>query len=152
MKNPQLLTLSEVKVSYKSRSLVAFKPKISSSKDAEKVLREHWSDDMELLEECNVLFLNKANQVKGIYRASRGGTSGTVVDLKIIFAAALKGMASAIIVAHNHPSGNLEPSRADIELTKRLQTVGLDLDLPVLDHLILAPHAGYYSFTDNGII
>lgn len=152
MKNPQLLTLSEVKVSYRSRLPVAHKPKISSSKDAEKVFRENWSDDIELLEECNVLFLSKSNQVKGIYRASRGGTSGTVVDLKIIFAAALKGMAAAIIVAHNHPSGNLEPSRADIELTKKLQCVGLDLDLLVLDHLILAPTEGYYSFADNGLI
>lgn len=94
---------------------------------------------LSLLEECNVLFLTKANQVKRIYRTSRGGTSGTIVDLKIIFAAALKGMAAAIIVAHNHPSGNLEPSKADIDLTKRLQSVGLNLDLQVLDHLILAP-------------
>lgn len=152
MKNPQLLTLSEVKVSYRSRSPVAHKPKISSSKDAEKVLRENWSDDIELLEECNVLFLSKSNQVKGIYRASRGGTSGTVVDLKIIFAAALKGMAAAIIVAHNHPSGNLEPSKVDIELTKKLRDTGLTLDLPTLDHLILAPTVGYYSFADNGLI
>lgn len=152
MKNPQLLTLSEVKVSYRSQSLIAHKPKISSSKDAEKMLRENWSDDIELLEECNVLFLSKSNQVKGIYRASRGGTSGTVVDLKIIFAAALKGMAAAIIVAHNHPSGNLEPSKADIELTKKLRDTGLMLDLPTLDHLILAPTTGYYSFADNGLI
>lgn len=152
MKNLQLLTLSEVKVSYRSQSLIAHKPKISSSQDAEKVLRENWSDDIELLEECNVLFLTKANQVKGIYRASRGGTSGTVVDLKIIFAAALKGMAAAIIMAHNHPSGNLEPSKADIELTKRLQSIGVNLDLQVLDHLILAPNSSYYSFADNGLI
>ena len=124
MKNPPLLMLSEVKVSYRSQTLLVHKPKISSSKDAVKVLRENWSDDIELLEECNVLFLNKANQVKGIYRASRGGTSGTVVDLKIIYAAALKGMAAAIILAHNHPSGHLEPSRADIDLTKRLRDIG----------------------------
>jgi DNA repair protein RadC len=152
MKNPQIWVLSEVKVSYRSQTLMAHKPKISSSKDAEVVLRENWSDDIELLEECNVLFLTKANQVKGIYRASRGGTSGTVVDLKIIFAAALKGMAAAIIVAHNHPSGNLEPSRADIELTKKLRDAGLMLDLPTLDHLILAPFEGYYSFADNSMI
>lgn len=152
MKNPQIWLLSEVKVSYRSQTLLAHTPKITSSKDAEKVFRENWSDDMELLEECNVLFLSKSNQVKGIYRASRGGTSGTVVDLKIIFAAALKGMAAGIIVAHNHPSGNLEPSRADIELTKKLRDAGLMLDLPALDHLILAPYLGYYSFADNGLV
>ena len=152
MKNPQIWLLSEVKVSYRSQTLLAHNPKVTSSKDAEKVFRENWSDDIELLEECNVLFLTKANQVKGIYRASRGGTSGTVVDLKIIFAAALKGMAAAIIVAHNHPSGSLEPSKADIDLTKRLQSVGLNLDLQVLDHLILAPNVGYYSFADNSLI
>lgn len=152
MKNPQLLMVSEVKVSYRSRLPVAHRPKISSSKDAEKVFRENWSDDMELLEECNVLFLTKANQVKGIYRASRGGTAGTVVDLKIIFSAALKGMAAAIIVAHNHPSGSVQPSQADIDLTRRLRNVGEALDMPVLDHLILAPHIGYYSFADEGML
>ena len=117
-----------------------------------KILRANWSEDIELLEEFVVLLLTKSNQVKGLFRASRGGLSGTVVDAKIIFAVALKSVASAMILAHNHPSGCLQPSQSDIELTKRLRTLGNLLDLPILDHLILAPHAGYYSFADEGLL
>lgn len=152
MKNPQFWQVSEVKVSYRNKLQLADCPKITSSRDAENLLRANWSEDIELLEEFNVLFLSKANQVKGLFRASRGGVSGTVVDAKIIFAAALKGMASALIVAHNHPSGNLQPSQADIDLTRRLRKAGEVFDMPVLDHLILAPHIGFYSFADEGMI
>lgn len=152
MKKQQFQFLTEVEVSYRSPVPAAYRPKITSSKDAEKVLRENWSDDMELLEECNVLFLSRANQVKGILRVSRGGTSGTIVDPKIIFAAALKGMASSIILAHNHPSNSLEPSQSDMEITRKLRKAGEILELPLLDHLILAPYEGYYSFADHGAL
>ena len=152
MKDPQFWQVSEVKVSYLSKIQAADRPRISSSRDAENIFRANWSDDIELLEEFNVLFLTKANQVKGIFRASRGGMSGTVVDAKIVFAAALKGMAAALILAHNHPSGNLQPSQADIELTGRLRKAGEMFELPVLDHLILAPHIGCYSFADEGML
>lgn len=152
MKNPKFWQVAEVKVTYQSKLQAADRPRVSSSRDAENILRENWSDDMELLEEFVVLFLNKANQVKGLFRASRGGTSGTVVDAKIVFAAAVKAMAAGIIVAHNHPSGNLQPSQADITLTRKLKQAGEALELPVLDHLILAPHIGYYSFADEGAI
>lgn len=80
---------------------------------------------------------------------SKGGVSGTVVDLKIVFAAALKGRASSIILAHNHPSGNLKPSQADIELTRKFRKAGEILDISVLDHLILSPDGDYYSFADE---
>ncbi len=152
MKNPQFWQVSEVTISYHNKLQTADRPRITSSSDAENILRANWSDDIELLEEFNVLFLTKANQVKGIFRASRGGTSGTVVDPKIVFAAAIKGMAAALIVAHNHPSGNLQPSQADIELTRKLRRAGEVFDMPVLDHLILAPHIGFYSFADDGTI
>lgn len=152
MKNSQFWLVAEVKISYRNPLQAADRPKITSSRDAESILRTNWSDDIELLEEFNVLFLTKSNQVKGLFRASRGGTSGTVVDPKIVFAAALKGMAAAIIVAHNHPSGNLEPSQTDIDLTHKLRKSGQILELPLLDHLILAPHRGYYSFADEGTL
>jgi DNA repair protein RadC len=152
MKNPKFWQVSEVQITYKSQMQAADRPKVASSRDAENILRENWSDDIELLEEFVVLFLTKANQVKGLFRASKGGTSGTVVDAKIVFAAAVKAMAAAIIVAHNHPSGNLQPSKADIELTRKLKQAGEALELPVLDHLILAPYIGYYSFADEGAI
>ena len=85
----------------------------------------------------------------GMCPISKGGVSGTVVDLKIIFATALKGRASAIILAHNHPSANLNPSQADIDLTKKIGKAGRLLDINVLDHLILSPEGEYYSFADN---
>jgi DNA repair protein RadC len=82
---------------------------------------------------------------------SRGGISGTVADPKLIFAAALKASASSIILAHNHPSGSLKPSEADIRLTKKLKEGGLYLEIPVLDHIILSKE-GYYSFADEGLL
>ncbi len=152
MKNLHLWQVSEIQVSYLSKIQAADRPRISSSSDAESIFRTNWSPDMELWEEFNVLFLNKANQVKGIFRASRGGLAGTVVDAKIVFAAALKGLAAGLVVAHNHPSGSLQPSQADIDLTRRLRKAGELFEMPILDHLILAPHAGYYSFADEGTL
>ena len=152
MKNPQFWQVSEVQVTYRSHLKGADLPQINSSRDAENIFRQNWSDDIEFLEEFVVLFLNRANRVKGLFRASRGGTCGTVVDAKIVFAAAIKAMAAGIIVAHNHPSGSLIPSQADINLTKKLRTAGEALEMPVLDHIILAPYNGYYSFADEGAL
>lgn len=104
---------------------------------------------MEFLEEFVVLLLNKSNKVIGLFRVSRGGTCGTVVDIKIVFAAAIKAMASGVILAHNHPSGNLQPSHADIDLTRKCCEGGKLLEIAVLDHLILSPDEGYYSFADE---
>ena len=104
---------------------------------------------MELLEEFNVLFLDRSNRVMGLFHASKGGVAGTVVDLKIVFAAALKARASSMILAHNHPSGNLLPSQADLDLTKKFKEAGKILDIQVLDHLILSPDDRYYSFADE---
>ena len=80
-----------------------------------------------------------------------GSVSGTVVDPKLVFSVALKSMASFIILGHNHPSGNLKPSNADIDLTKKLKEGGKLLDLLILDHIILS-RRGYYSFVDEGLI
>lgn len=151
MKNTRLWLVSEVEVFYRSRPEDVDYPQINSSHDVEKVFRQNWSDDIDFVEEFVILFLNKANRVKGLFRASRGGTGGTVVDVKIVFAAAIKVMATSIIVAHNHPSGNLLPSQADIDLTKKLRQAGELLEIPLLDHLILIPHKGYYSFADEGM-
>lgn len=102
-------------------------------------------------EEFYVLVLNRANQVKSIELISKGGISGTVADGKIIYRKALEHSASAIILCHNHPSGNLSPSQSDIELTKKLRSFGQYIDLQVLDHLIVT-NAGYFSFADQGLI
>ena len=146
--NEQLCKVSEVKISYHNPIKLAESPEISSSYDAAKILYANWSDDLELLETFNILILNRANRVKGIFTVSKGGVAGTVVDAKIVFAAALKAMACGIILAHNHPSGNRYPSEADIKLTSKLKEAGKALDIVVLDHLILTT-GDYYSFADE---
>src|SRR5690349_638359 len=129
--------LSEIQVTYKSNVKYSEMKQITSSKDAEEIFRNIWSDGMELREEFYMLLLNRANKVFGWYRVSEGGTAGTVVDPKIIFSIALKCHASGIIVAHNHPSGNTKPSAQDIDITKRLSAGGKILEISILDHLIL---------------
>jgi len=125
------------------------KPKISSSKDAFDVLR---GDLMDLpKEEFWVLLLNRANRVIRKKRVSEGGVSGTVADPKIIYKMALEDLASGLIVAHNHPSGNLLASQSDIDLTRKLKEAGKFLEIQLLDHLIIA-NQKYLSFADEGMI
>lgn len=143
--------LAEIEVSYKTKVKASERRKIESSKDAESIFREIWSHTMELKEEFHMLLLNRANKVLGWYKVSEGGISGTVVDPKLIFSIALKGVASSIIIAHNHPSGNLRPSDQDISLTRKLKEVGLMLEIPILDHVILCTE-GYFSFADEGLL
>jgi DNA repair protein RadC len=102
-------------------------------------------------EEFWVLLLNRANVVLRKERISLGGVSGTVVDPKIIFKSALEHLACAIILCHNHPSGNLKPSDADMRLTRQLKEAGQLLEIPVLDHVIVS-NEGYYSFADEGLL
>jgi DNA repair protein RadC len=123
------------------------KPKVTSSKAAYEVLRPHLMDLPH--EEFWVILLNRANQVIRPVQISTGGVAGTVADPKLIFKAALEYLASAVILAHNHPSGNLTPSPADRDLTKKIKEAGRLLEIPVLDHLIVADK-GYYSFADEG--
>src|SRR6476620_5845958 len=102
-------------------------------------------------EEFWIILLNRANVVMKKTAISSGGVAGTVADPKIIFKHALENLASSIILVHNHPSGNRQPSSADISLTKKLKEAGSFLDLPVLDHLIYTD-LGYYSFADEGLL
>jgi DNA repair protein RadC len=116
------------------------------------VLKTFFSEDtISLQEQFIVIFLNHANDVIGIYLASKGGISGTVVDVRIILGIALKSAAVGIILAHNHPSGNLQPSNADLSLTAKLKASALLMDINVLDHLIIAGNKdSFYSFADEG--
>ena len=102
-------------------------------------------------EESAMIILNRANEIIGYSKISSGGTAGTVVDAKVIFTKALLAGGHSIILAHNHPSGNLEPSEQDIKLTKQLVKAGEVLDIRVLDHLILTDK-GYYSMNDKGVM
>ena len=87
-----------------------------------------------------------------MYEVSRGGITGTMVDLRILFAVMLKSLSTAVILVHNHPSGTLKPSEADKRLTQKIKRAGDLFDIKVLDHLILSPDGGYYSFADHGIL
>ncbi|GGF24308.1 JAB domain-containing protein [Echinicola rosea] len=148
--NTVLSQVAEITLSYRPNSKMSDKPQIVSSQSAAKVLRANWDESkLEFIEEFKVILLNRANRVLGIVNASSGGTCGTVVDLKVIFAAAMKASASGIILAHNHPSGTLRPSDQDNRLTEKMVKAGKLLDLPVMDHIILTAE-GYYSFADMG--
>lgn len=149
---PLLLQVAEVQVTYRNKLPFAERTQINRSQDAEQLLRADWSDDMELVEEFNVLFLTRSNHVKGFFRLSRGGMTGTVADPRILFATALKGLAVGIITGHNHPSGSCKPSTQDIELTKKLKEIGKLHDIQLIDHIILTPQSGFYSFADEGLL
>ncbi len=125
------------------------RPRIASSRDAFQVVAPLLTDLHH--EEFWLLCLNKANEVFSRERLSSGGTAGTVVDVKIVFKTALDARAAALIAVHNHPSGSLQPSQADIDLTRRLRKAGEMLDLPLLDHLIVSER-GYFSFADEGML
>jgi len=144
--------VSEVKLSYHPKVKVTMLPKVTSSSDTAAILRQVWDQDLlELVEQFKVMLLNRANRVLGIVDLSTGGMAGTVADPKLIFIAALKGAATSIIIAHNHPSGSLMHSHADKVLTDKLKAGGQLLDLQVLDHIILT-RDGYLSFADEGMI
>ena len=123
--------------------------KISVSKDVYDIMHPIFIDLPH--EEFWLLILNRANLVIKKELISRGGVSGTVVDTKIIFKAAVESYASSIIICHNHPSGNLKPSEADIRITKSIKEAGKLMEIPLLDHLIITEN-GFYSFTDEGMI
>lgn len=125
------------------------RPQITCSRDAYEVLKPHLMDLPH--EEFWIILLNRANHVLKCERISSGGVSGTVADPKMIFKVALENLCSAIILAHNHPSGNLTPSQADKNLTKKLREAGAYLEVPVLDHVIFTDKA-YLSFADDGLL
>ena len=143
--------LAEIQVTYKTKVKFNEMRKISCSKDAEEILRSIWSNCIELREEFYILLLNRANRVLGWYRLSEGGTAGTVADCKLMFSIALKCNACGIILAHNHPSGNTQPSEADLNITKQFKQGGKLLEISILDHLILTSES-YTSFADEGLI
>jgi DNA repair protein RadC len=130
-------------------SKIKDRPHIKSSRDAFDVIAPMIMDLQH--EEFWVLMLNRGNQVLKRVQVSLGGVSGTIVDAKIIFKKALEIPASAIILCHNHPSGNLRPSGADIEITKKVKEGGALIDINVLDHLIVSER-GYFSFADEGML
>ncbi|RZL09095.1 MAG: DNA repair protein [Pedobacter sp.] len=147
-----LFMVSEIKVSYQPKFKACERPKINHSKDAYNILFNNWDQGrIELNEQFYILLLNRANNVIGMTEISSGGFSGTLVDPKLVFSIALKSCSAGLVLCHNHPSGNLKPSQADLTLTRRLVEAGKLLDLLILDHIILTKR-GYFSFGDEGLI
>ncbi len=152
MMETELLKVAEVELIYKTKVKAADRPKITCSKDAYKLLLQTWDmNKIELLEQFKVLLLSRGNRVLGLYEVSTGGITGTVADIRLIFAAALKTNSVYIFLSHNHPSGNLKPSRADDQMTEKFKQAGKFLDIEVLDHLIVTKD-GYYSYADEGVL
>ncbi|MEP2670489.1 MAG: JAB domain-containing protein [Cyclobacteriaceae bacterium] len=144
--------VAEIQLVYRSNVKPSQRPKVSSSREAYEVFFKNWDlDKIEFVEQFKVMLLNRAHKVLGIYELSCGSVAGTVADPKLVFVAALKSNASSVIVAHNHPSGCLTPSQADINLTRKLKDGGKLLDIAVLDHVIVT-NDGHYSFADEGIL
>lgn len=151
MKEDPIFRVSEIEISYSPVVKSSERITITGSADAERVFRRIWGQPIELRECFYALFLNRANKVLGYFLVSVGGLSGTVIDPKTVYQTALKANASGIIIAHNHPSGNPQPSDADIQITNKLKKAGQLLDINLLDHLILMPE-GYTSFADEGML
>ena len=124
---------------------------IRSSKDAADFIRQFYSDDIGIFESFFLLLLDQSNTTTGYAKISQGGIAGTVVDPRIVAKYAIESLSPSVVLCHNHPSGNLKPSDADIAITNKIKA-GLQLfDITVLDHIILTEDS-YTSFADDGIL
>ena len=145
--------ISEVKLVYRTRVKASDRPHVKCSKDAYDLLMGSWDQDsIEHFEEFKIMLMSRSNRVLGIATVSKGGISGTVTDVRIILQMALKANACGIIVCHNHPSCNTDPSESDIQITNKIRDSAKIMDLVLLDHLILTAENKYYSFADNGLL
>jgi DNA repair protein RadC len=145
--------IQEMEVVYLPTKMQIDKEAILSSSEAYKLLKNLFNPNtVSYQEECLVLYLNNASKILGAQKLSKGGINATVVDIRIILATALKSLSTGIILAHNHPSGKLVPSEADKKITKQLSEASNLMDIKLIDHLILGPEEGYYSFVDEGML
>jgi DNA repair protein RadC len=133
----------------RNTSLVREKIRISGSKDVYELFQSLIGDLTH--EEFWVLFMNRSNRVIDNIRISQGGISGTVIDIRLILKNALDRLSSSLILCHNHPSGNLKPSEADIRITAKISDASRTMDIQLLDHIIIADNS-YFSFSDEGMI
>lgn len=142
--------IPQVKLTYCSDVSPSEKFKILQSSESADIFRDSFEDgEIEFQEYFKVMYLDRGHKVNGIHTLSIGGMEATITDIKIIFTGALLAKASAIIVCHNHPSGNLRPSPQDDNLTRRISDAGKILEIKLLDHIIITAD-GYYSYQDEG--
>jgi DNA repair protein RadC len=147
-----LFTITEVALIYRNKVKPTDRRQIKTAADAYKILLATWDmNKIELVEEFKIVLLDRRSACLGVSSIASGGVNQCAIDAKLIFATALKALACRMILAHNHPSGSLQPSQADIKLTEQLVMGGKILSIDVLDHLIVTPH-GYTSFADEGLM
>jgi DNA repair protein RadC len=145
--------VDEVKLVYQTKTPASQRASIKCSESASKAFLDNREEGtIEHHESFRILLLNRANRALGIAVVSNGGISGTVIDVRQIFQAAIKSNCSSIIACHNHPSGNRQPSDADIQITKKLTDAGKVMDIKLLDHLIVTPDKLFFSFADEGLL
>jgi len=147
----KLFSIKEIDISYSYGTAKAERERITSSLDAKKIFRSMIANSIEYKESFLLLILNNSNEILGIKKISEGGITATVVDVRLIFQTVLKAHGVAFILCHNHPSGKLQPSQADKQITNKIKEGAKVLDLKLLDHLIITKESGY-SFADEGIL
>ncbi len=144
--------IEHVKLVYRNKTNPLDRPKVKNDRDVYNILREDWDNDtINLVEEFKLMALDRNLRVMSISTISKGGMSGTIADLKVIFSTALLCRAHRIIVAHNHPSGSTKPSEQDIQTTEKIKDAGALLDMPLDDHIIVTD-TDYLSMSSEGYI
>ncbi len=144
--------VAQIELVYRTKIKASERPKVNSSKEIADLLKGLWDENkIDFVEQFKVLLLNRANRVLGIVEIGLGSSTGVVADLKVVLAAAILANACNIIIAHNHPSGSIRPSRADEQLTNKLKEAAKLHDINVMDHVIVTSEE-YYSFADEGLL
>ncbi len=148
----KLPIVSDVKVSYHPKMKISEMPVAKNSQEVYQLFLAKWDrGSIHLVEEFKIMLFTRGGSVKGIYPISKGGITGTVADPEIILLTAIVGVAKSIVLCHNHPSGSLIPSHADLELTEKIKNGSKFFDIKVLDHLIISSD-GFLSFADEGLL
>lgn len=149
---PKDSAVSEIELSYIPKRKISDLPKVTTSYEVYEILLNSWDKSkLQFAEQFKVMLLNRAARVLGICTLSTGSSSCTVVDPKLVFALALKANSGRIILAHNHPAGNLTPSKFDFDLTYKLKQGARLLEIQIEDHMIISAE-GFYSFADEGAL
>lgn len=145
-------SISEISISYKPSSQSRKMNPIQSSIDAYRILKELYNPDLICArEEFIVVYFNNSGRVLGHFKAFTGGIASVTCDMKIILGVGMKSLASSIILSHNHPSGNLKPSKSDLGLTKKILRACQVLEIQLFDHILISEE-GYFSFADEGLL
>jgi DNA repair protein RadC len=150
--NDRLYKAAEVKLTYETRVKASERYRIKNAEDAAALFFKVWDrSTIEHVEEVKMIMLNRANRVLGVAHLTKGGLNGSIIDTRVILQYAIKANASAVILAHNHPSGNLGASEADIRITKTVREALKLMDIELLDHLILTYEEKYSTIETDGL-